>query len=96
MNRFFVPQEWIGEGCVRLEDAFAHQICHVLRLKPQDQVVVLDNTGFEYIVSLTEVQKKLVTGEIQETRRCLAEPAARITLFQSCLLYTSPSPRDRS
>jgi 16S rRNA (uracil1498-N3)-methyltransferase len=85
MNRFFVPQVWIEENRVRLCDEFAHQICHVLRLKPQDLVVLLDNTGTEYVVSLTEVHKKQVIGHIQETRSCTAEPLARITLFQSML-----------
>ena len=85
MNRFFIPQECIEENRVRLCNGFAHQICHVLRLKPQDLVVVLDNTGTEYTVSLTEVNKKQVIGHIKETRPSMAEPLVRITLFQSML-----------
>ena len=85
MNRFFVPPEWIEQKGVRLEDEFAHQICHVLRLKRGDQVVVLDNTGFEYVVRLTCVDKKKACGDIEERRLCTAEPSARITLFQSLL-----------
>ncbi len=70
MNRFFIPQTWIEEDRVFLRNGFAHQICHVLRLKPQDLVVVLDDTGTEYTVSLTEVNKKQVIGRIKETRSC--------------------------
>ncbi|MCP4449971.1 MAG: 16S rRNA (uracil(1498)-N(3))-methyltransferase [Planctomycetes bacterium] len=85
MNRFFVPPTWIEEDRVRLCDGFAHQICHVLKLHPGDGVVVLDNTGTEYMVRLTHVDKKLAWGEIQERRACPAEPLARVTLFQSLL-----------
>lgn len=85
MNRFFVPQEWIADDRVHLDEPFAHQICHVLRLQPQDLVVVLDNTGAEYEVRLTEVNKTRVIGCIQETRTCAAEPSVRVTLFQSML-----------
>jgi 16S rRNA (uracil1498-N3)-methyltransferase len=85
MNRFFIPQEWIEDDRVRLEEDFAHQISHVLRLQPQDQIVVLDNTGMEYVVRLTWMDKKRAGGEIQERRPCLAEPSTQITLFQSML-----------
>ena len=85
MNRFFVPPECIDDHNVRLEEGLAHQICNVLRLKPQDLVVVLDNTGNEYIARLVEVNKKQVIGHIQERRPCTAEPTIRITLFQSML-----------
>ncbi|MCF7973899.1 MAG: 16S rRNA (uracil(1498)-N(3))-methyltransferase [Phycisphaerae bacterium] len=85
MNRFFIPREWIEQDRVRLEDDFAHQISHVLRLKPQDFVVVLDNTGMEYVVRLTWMDNKRTGGEIHERRSCLAEPLAQITLFQSML-----------
>ncbi len=85
MNRFFIPQTWIDGDRVCLSNGFAHQICHVLRLKPKDQVVVLDNTGAEYVVCLTEVGKHQVGGVIQEQRVCQAEPLVQITLFQSML-----------
>lgn len=85
MNRFFIPQEWIEPDRVRLEEEFGHQICHVLRLQPQDRVVVLDNTGMEYVVRLTRVDKKRAIGQIEERRANQAEPSAQITLFQSML-----------
>jgi 16S rRNA (uracil1498-N3)-methyltransferase len=85
MNRFFIPQEWIEQDRVRLEEEFGHQICHVLRLNPQDRVVVLDNTGMEYVVRLTRVDKKRAIGQIEETRANQTEPSAQITLFQSML-----------
>ncbi len=85
MNRFFIPQTCIEEDRVRLCNGFAHQICHVLRLKPKDHVVVLDNKGSEYVVCLTDVGKHQVCGDIQERRLCQTEPLAQITLFQSML-----------
>ena len=85
MNRFFIPQEWIEPDRVRLEEEFGHQIFHVLRLKPQDKVVVLDNTGMEYVVRLTRVDKKRAIGQIEERRVCQAEPSTQMTLFQSML-----------
>ena len=42
---------------------------------------------------LIDVEKKISLKEL--TIPCLLEEEMKINLFLSCLLYTSPSPRDR-
>jgi 16S rRNA (uracil1498-N3)-methyltransferase len=84
-NRFFVaPVSFEGEQ-VRLSPEQAHQIRHVLRLKPGDAIVVLDDRGAEYDVILTGVGPREAVGRVTGTRRAQGEPAVEVTLFQSLL-----------
>jgi 16S rRNA (uracil1498-N3)-methyltransferase len=85
MQRFFVPPEWIHGDTVTLEDAVAHQIRNVLRMRPGARVVVLDNAGSEYEIELAAVGKSEVRGIVVEERPVWGEPEAAITLYQ-CLL----------
>ena len=48
-------------------------------------IIVLDNTGLEYQVSLTEISSNKIVGEIAHKKQSEAEPKTRITLFQSLL-----------
>jgi 16S rRNA (uracil1498-N3)-methyltransferase len=84
-NRFFITESSLEGDVVRLSAEQAHQVCHVLRLKPEDSIVVLDNGGFEYDVTLTEVTGREVTGRITGKRLASGEPRRQITLFQSLL-----------
>ena len=84
-NRFFVSESSIDGREVRFSREQAHQLCHVLRLKPGDTVVVLDNTGTEYDVTLTAATGKEALGRITTERVAKGEPKVQITLFQSLL-----------
>jgi len=85
MNRFFVPESNIGDGRVLLGPEQAHQICHVLRLKEQGRIVVLDNQGSEYDVVLQEVGRQRVEGQIVARRAALGEPDVQVCVYQSLL-----------
>jgi len=84
-HRFFVDSECISGAEVILSGQQAHQICNVLRLKAGERIVVLDNSGDEYEVLLTTVEKAQVAGEVVEKRQAAGEPGVEITLFQSIL-----------
>ncbi len=84
-NRFFVRESSLEGDLVRLNAEQAHQVCHVLRLKPGDSLVVLDNAGFEYDVRLEESTGRQATGLITGKRLASGEPRRQITLFQSLL-----------
>jgi 16S rRNA (uracil1498-N3)-methyltransferase len=85
-NRFFVsPSSFEGE-LVRLSREQAHQVRQVLRLGPGDTVVVLDDRGAEYEVTLTAVGPKEAVGQVTSKRDAAGEPAAQLTLFQSLLV----------
>ncbi len=82
-HRFFVPPDLLLQSPITLEGALAHQLSRVLRLKPGDQIELLDGQGEAYLVALEQVTP----------RRCLAieinryrpdtEPATRFVLYQA-------------
>ncbi|MCD4684335.1 MAG: 16S rRNA (uracil(1498)-N(3))-methyltransferase [Anaerolineae bacterium] len=85
MHRFFVPPEWIGDTHVVLLDAVARQVRTVLRMRPGDHVIVLDNAGSEIEIALVEIAAKEVTGEIIARRPATGEPRVAVTLIQALL-----------
>lgn len=62
-----------------------HQMRNVLRLKPGDRVILLDNSGWEYQVELGEVSRERVVGQILQKGLAASEPRTKITLYQSLL-----------
>jgi 16S rRNA (uracil1498-N3)-methyltransferase len=85
VNRFFIPASSIEGEQVRLDPEQSHQICHVLRLKPGDTIVALDDSGVEYEVTLTEVRLRETVGRVTGRRQASGEPTAELVLFQSLL-----------
>jgi len=85
MHRFFMLQKNFQGKQVVFTGQQAHQIRNVLRMGPGDHLIVLDNTGSEYTVALTEVGRQQVLGEIIYKRPAQAEPRTQITLYQGLL-----------
>jgi len=85
MHRFFVDPQFISETDVSFPPEQAHQIRTVLRMTTGAGVVVLDNAGWEYDVTITAVSKNQVLGEITARRAAAGEPATYLTLYQAML-----------
>ena len=85
MHRFFVPAGTLQDRQIVLAGPQAHQIRDVLRMKPGENIIVLDNTGYEYIVSLTRIERQEVIGDVIEKRKSETEPNTHISLYQSLL-----------
>lgn len=85
MHRFFIPPEWIKDKKVTLVEDVAHQLRNVLRMRPGRKIIVLDNSGYEYYVSLEHVAKNVVVGEIYDSRPAEGEPELRLSLYQGVL-----------
>jgi len=85
MNRFFISKSDIRGDEVALTGRQAHQIRNVLRITPGERIIVLDNTGFEYEVVLTDVSKNKVLGRVESRCAGAGEPQIRLTLYQSLL-----------
>ncbi len=85
-NRFFVSAASLAGEQVRLSPEQAHQVHHVLRLRPGDAIVVLDDSGAEYDVILTSVGPREAVGRVTNTHPAPGEPATEVTLFQSLLV----------
>ena len=85
MHRFFVSPECISGDTVTLGGDVARQLAHVLRSRPGDRIVVLDDSGWEHLVSLDEVNPRRVRGVVTSRSSATGEPRARITLYQGIL-----------
>ena len=85
-NRFFISTSDIKDDHVRLSPEQSHQVQHVLRLEAGDTIVVLDDTGTEYDVTLKTVDKRQTIGQVTNSQPARGEPTAQVTLFQSMLM----------
>lgn len=85
MHRFFVDPGFIDGDAVRLGGDLRHQVKDVLRLARGERFVVLDNTGWEYEVLLSDITKDAVTGEVVRKSLSPAEPKTNIRLYQGLL-----------
>ena len=86
MHRFFVPREaFTGERAVVTDRPAVHHLRNVLRLRPGDTVVLLDNAGWEHETVLQEVTPTRFTGQVRQRQLCAHEPRTKITLYQSVL-----------
>ena len=85
-HRFFVPPEAISGDAVLLDDpALAHQISGVLRLRVGERVLLLDDSGSEYTVVLSEVGRKRLTGQVESSAPGTGEPHTQLTLYVALL-----------
>ncbi|MBI3536956.1 MAG: 16S rRNA (uracil(1498)-N(3))-methyltransferase [Chloroflexi bacterium] len=85
MHRFYISPDVIHEGRVMLRGTIAHQIRDVLRLKPGDPIILLDNSGYAQRADLITVDRDVVRGRIAEKWKLETEPIARVTLYQGLL-----------
>jgi 16S rRNA (uracil1498-N3)-methyltransferase len=84
-HRFFVPPAWLTPPFITLRDDVAHQICAVLRLKPGDTIITLDNSGMEWQVKLTRCGREVVEGQLISQQPAQGEPSLHLTLYQGTL-----------
>jgi len=85
MHRFFVSPEDIVDARVTLTGQVAVQLARVLRAQAGDRIVVLDDSGWEYRVTLETVALRRVTGTVTDKVRGEGEPGIPIILYQAVL-----------
>jgi 16S rRNA (uracil1498-N3)-methyltransferase len=85
LHRFFVPPEWIAEGQVTLGEPVARQVCRVLRMRPGERIILLDNSGWEFETELDTVRPDCVRGRVLNKQLTRGEPCTKISLYQSVL-----------
>jgi 16S rRNA (uracil1498-N3)-methyltransferase len=85
-RRFFVPPTSLAGDQVLLQDTeLAHQLGKVLRLRPGDQVLLLDGQGTACTVTLTDLGKNHVAGRVEARTAAGGEPTTHITLYMALL-----------
>jgi 16S rRNA (uracil1498-N3)-methyltransferase len=85
MQRFFIPADWIQQNSVTITGEPLRQIGFVLRLKPSDRIIVLDNSGREFEVEIERITKEQATGKVIGKKNGTGEPRVKITLYQALL-----------
>jgi 16S rRNA (uracil1498-N3)-methyltransferase len=86
VDRFFLPREaFAGEQVVVNDPGTIHRLRDVLRLRPGDAVLFLDNSGWGYEVVLQVVEAGQVAGPVQRRHLCTSEPRTKVTLYQAVL-----------
>jgi len=85
MHRFFIPPSWVQGNEVTITGPQARQMARVLRMRPGDRVIVLDNSGWELEVQLSSVDQPLVKGDVLHRRLAGREPRTKVSLYQGVL-----------
>lgn len=85
MHRFFIPPDWIRGNRVTVSGPQAHQIARVLRMQPDDRILVLDNSGWEIETRLVTVRPDAVEGEVVRRSLAATEPRTKISIYQGIL-----------
>ncbi len=82
---FFVEPGAIQGDRADVRGPVAHQIGRVLRLRPGDEIELLDNSGALYAARITEITRASVAAEIVERRLPKTEPPVGVELYQALL-----------
>lgn len=81
-RRFFVSPDVVhGETIVLTDADIVHQINRVLRLLPNDRILLLDGLGYAYTLCLTAVDRRSLTGYVEHCEQASGEPTIRLTLY---------------
>jgi 16S rRNA (uracil1498-N3)-methyltransferase len=84
--RFFVDADALHGREAVIEDAeLAHQLGAVLRLRPGERVLLLDNSGWQYVVALDTLVGDRITGTVERKELAGGEPRTKLTLYVALL-----------
>lgn len=83
MKRYWIPEEWIEDGLVRLEGETYHHIHRVCRNEAGSKFEVLPGGQRAYFVELVEAKKNTGLARILETREIPVLPKPHIHLALS-------------
>ncbi len=91
MHRFFVHdtnlnlQQALSGETLTLPEKVAHQVRDVLHLHSGEQLVLLDNSGEEFVAEVTRTERKIVEVQLVERRAGKSESPVSIILCQGLL-----------
>ena len=84
MRRFFAENLDTAGDEILLTGDEARHIASVLRMRPGDEVLLIDGAGGECVSCIESVSSDEVRLHITQRRSCASEPDVHVTLFQ-CL-----------
>ncbi|NLT19556.1 MAG: 16S rRNA (uracil(1498)-N(3))-methyltransferase [Syntrophomonadaceae bacterium] len=83
MHRFYVAEDQILGEQVRFSKTELHHIEKVLRLMPDDEIIIFDGSGKEYLVVLKPLAEGELGGIILQQTVANREPVLKINLVQA-------------
>ena len=104
MYQFFVEEDAIGADNISITGEDVNHIKNVLRMKIGTDIRISNKNDKDYICHIVSIEDDEILAAIDEVDLEGTELPSKIYLFQglpkgdkmeTCLLYTSPSPRDR-
>lgn len=85
VHRFFVSPQAIRNDRVVMRGSVVHQIRDVLRLKPGDALILLDNSGWAHRAEIITIDREVLRGRVVDKWKLETETTTRITLYQGLL-----------
>jgi 16S rRNA (uracil1498-N3)-methyltransferase len=85
VHRFFIETGDFTKPNLKIYGSVARQITRVLRLKVGDNIVLLDNVGWEYTVAVEDVTASEVSCRVLDRHLGDGEPSIKLTLCQALL-----------
>jgi len=85
MRRFFIDPAEISKDKPVIDGQEAHHITAVFRLKPDDQIILVDGSGFEYKARIINAGKHQVVVCVLEKYAALTESPIKISVGQGYL-----------
>ncbi len=85
MHRFFVPPEFLLQEQVVLTGGQAHQIRRVLRMRPGDRIVLLDDRGTACDATIDAIDRDSVKATVTARTQPETEARTRLTLYLAIL-----------
>ncbi len=82
MPRFYLPPEKCREPTLVLTDQEAHHALHVVRVRRDERVTVVDGVGHEFVCEAKELARDKVCLTVTEKRES-PPPTCRVTLLQA-------------
>lgn len=82
LRRFFVDE--ILEQIVIDGEEFRHAVS-VLRIKEGEQIIVCDNSGYEYVSTIEKINKKDFVAKVNKKRENQTEPKSEVMLIAGYL-----------
>ena len=82
MHRFFVDSSAIESDRIVITGDDAHHLSKVLRIREDEEIVVCDKAGTDYLCSVRSVSQNEVEAWILKKESSVSEPPVRITLYQ--------------
>lgn len=83
MYRFFVPEENVCDGEIRITGDDVNHIKNVLRMEQGEKVVVSCGQGTDYYCIISDIQEDHIQLMVQEETPAVSELPVQITLFQA-------------